>query len=260
MDIIVVDGTDAGRRLHVGPGARSIGRDAGNDLPLEDPAVSGRHAIVRAVDDRHVEITDLASTNGSWVGGRRIDGAAVVSVGETITIGTTQLVVETGLSTDDPDLLDDPVWADPTSAASTGLAPAAMPRVSDAGPVAGGDVSMAGGLVAGRDLVYHDGFRLRSRMRPEARRILHVGIGFTVGGVFVAFVAVIGMIVGLNRPGFDPFDDDGFSDDFELWTFLGLGAFGVGMLVAVIGVVMIVFSLLMRREKIPEAVPSPRAR
>ena len=49
----------------------SIGRDTANDIVLDDPMVSGFHAVI--VNDNGVlSITDLGSTNGTRVDGRRI--------------------------------------------------------------------------------------------------------------------------------------------------------------------------------------------
>jgi hypothetical protein len=58
----------------------SIGRDAGNDVVLDSPAVSARHAelsLARGV----WTLTDLDSINGSWVDGVRVVGSAALAPG-----------------------------------------------------------------------------------------------------------------------------------------------------------------------------------
>ena len=50
----------------------SIGRDAGNDVRLPEPAVSARHATIVQRGGR-VVVHDLKSSNGTWVNGSRID-------------------------------------------------------------------------------------------------------------------------------------------------------------------------------------------
>lgn len=50
----------------------SIGRDAGNDVRLPEPAVSARHATIVQRGGR-VVVHDLQSSNGTWVNGTRID-------------------------------------------------------------------------------------------------------------------------------------------------------------------------------------------
>lgn len=49
-----------------------IGRTANNGVVLPKPNVSKRHAVIQ-VKDGHVVVNDLKSTNGTWVGGRKID-------------------------------------------------------------------------------------------------------------------------------------------------------------------------------------------
>jgi hypothetical protein len=66
-----------------------IGRGAEADLRLADPGVSRRHASLRRDDDR-VVLTDLGSTNGTHVNGRRID-EVVLRDGDEITVGETAL-------------------------------------------------------------------------------------------------------------------------------------------------------------------------
>jgi two-component system response regulator HydG len=46
----------------------SIGRDKGNGLVIDEPAVSRQHCLVRAGEDRY-RIRDLASRNGTHVNG-----------------------------------------------------------------------------------------------------------------------------------------------------------------------------------------------
>ena len=52
--------------------AITIGRDARNDVVLDDPRVSRRHALLRKVGEAF-RIEDLGSTNGTYVNGERVD-------------------------------------------------------------------------------------------------------------------------------------------------------------------------------------------
>ncbi len=51
-----------------------LGRDRGVEIPLRDPSVSRRHALLRAGDDG-ITIEDAGSRGGVRIGGARVDGA-----------------------------------------------------------------------------------------------------------------------------------------------------------------------------------------
>ncbi|MGW6706640.1 FHA domain-containing protein [Streptomyces sp. NPDC054956] len=71
---------------HPGAGALRIGRDPGNGLRLSHETVSRAHAELRQRDGVWV-VTDLGSTNGTTVNGRRVTGSAVVRDGDQIGFG-----------------------------------------------------------------------------------------------------------------------------------------------------------------------------
>lgn len=71
----------------------SIGRVQGNDLLLPKGNVSKRHARIVFRDGRFI-VTDLKSTNGSYVNGHRIAQATIVREGDKIYIGDFILKVE----------------------------------------------------------------------------------------------------------------------------------------------------------------------
>ncbi len=62
----------------------SIGRRPGNDVQLNDLAVSGRHALFSAMHNTYIE--DLGSTNGTLVNGKKVK-KAIVKHGDVIQIG-----------------------------------------------------------------------------------------------------------------------------------------------------------------------------
>ena len=72
-----------------------IGREAGNDLVLEDSSkgVSRFHAEIRTRAGKYF-VADLKSRNGVWIGGRRIKDQAELSLGLPVTIGSYELVLE----------------------------------------------------------------------------------------------------------------------------------------------------------------------
>jgi Ca-activated chloride channel family protein len=64
----------------------NIGRIRGNDVLLENGSVSKHHARVICRDGR-VIVSDLQSTNGTFVNGRKLTGAAIVSPSDRVSIG-----------------------------------------------------------------------------------------------------------------------------------------------------------------------------
>lgn len=71
----------------------SIGRDAGNDLVLNDEAASARHSIV-SYSDGEWWIEDAGSTNGTVVNGTRIWQKERLHYGDEVTIGRIGLRLE----------------------------------------------------------------------------------------------------------------------------------------------------------------------
>jgi transcriptional regulator with GAF, ATPase, and Fis domain len=70
----------------------SIGTAVGQTLRLADSCVSGLHCTI-GITDQGLVVTDLGSTNGTFVGGHRVT-SAVISPGDPISIGETMLAVE----------------------------------------------------------------------------------------------------------------------------------------------------------------------
>ncbi|MDQ6745278.1 MAG: DUF3662 and FHA domain-containing protein [Actinomycetota bacterium] len=82
-----------GRRLVVGSAGVTIGRSRQSDIVLDDPNVSRQHAEIRPRGGSWV-LTDLGSTNGSSVNGRRIGGPEVLKPGDEVEIGTSVIRFE----------------------------------------------------------------------------------------------------------------------------------------------------------------------
>jgi predicted component of type VI protein secretion system len=83
--LVVVAGPAAGRRIDlVGP--VTIGRREG-EVVVEDPEISRRHCTIAPGPHDDVVITDLGSTNGTWINGTRIGGPTVVRQGDEVRLG-----------------------------------------------------------------------------------------------------------------------------------------------------------------------------
>ena len=74
-----------------------VGRALNSDIPVFDPTISRKHAEV-ALDDDGVHVTDLGSSNGTFLNGARID-AARLSPGDVITFGKVAFRLKESLGT-----------------------------------------------------------------------------------------------------------------------------------------------------------------
>ena len=79
--------------------ALTIGREEGNDIRFDDPAVSRNHAVIERHGGGFVA-RDLESRNGTWSGSQRISRVAIRE-GDSLTIGQARLVFKPGLSSRD---------------------------------------------------------------------------------------------------------------------------------------------------------------
>src|SRR5271155_4832818 len=73
----------------------NVGRVQGNDLMLPKGNVSKHHARLLFRDGRFI-VTDLKSTNGTYVNGRKIAQATIVREGDKIYIGDFVVRIEAG--------------------------------------------------------------------------------------------------------------------------------------------------------------------
>ena len=84
--LAVTEGTDKGKTYELGEqGVFSLGRSSENDFVLDDESVSRSHAKIEMKDGRYV-VHDLASANGTFVAGERVDVADMVD-GATLQLG-----------------------------------------------------------------------------------------------------------------------------------------------------------------------------
>ena len=103
--LTVFAGPEEGRRFTVAPGlpARVLaGTSPACDIPLTDRMVSRRHAAFELAGP-HLRVTDLDSTNGTFVQGLRV-GDALLRGGELVRLGETVLRAEALGATPGPEL------------------------------------------------------------------------------------------------------------------------------------------------------------
>ena len=127
----------------------SIGRKADNDIPIDNLAVSGKHALVITIlDDSFLE--DLGSTNGSYVNGKLIKKHAPLKDGDVIAIGKHEMKYVNELATADDDEFEKTMIIKPGSAsAAVAAAQAAEKAVASAAPPAAAASSPTAPAAAG---------------------------------------------------------------------------------------------------------------
>ena len=79
-----------GKRIVIGASGATMGRSRQCEVMVDDPNVSRQHAEVRPRGGSWV-VTDLGSTNGSRLNGRRLQEPTVLKPGDEIELGTTTL-------------------------------------------------------------------------------------------------------------------------------------------------------------------------
>ena len=96
--LAVLNGAHQGHLFSLYVQGTSIGRDAQNDIVLDDSAVSRQHAKLRfeegARKSKQFFVYDLASSNGTQVNGQKIVRKAL-NDGDRIRIGETEMVFKT---------------------------------------------------------------------------------------------------------------------------------------------------------------------
>ncbi len=76
-----------------------IGRDSSSGIAINDAEVSRKHARLNFQGGKYV-IEDLGSTNGTFVNGQRITGAAVLKSGDVVSLGEQIVLLYEALSSD----------------------------------------------------------------------------------------------------------------------------------------------------------------
>lgn len=84
--LVVVDGLEPGRRIPIGAAPVTVGRAAPSEVMLQDPEISRAHCRVERLAFDML-ITDLGSTNGTFIDGKRVQGAAKIANGGILRIG-----------------------------------------------------------------------------------------------------------------------------------------------------------------------------
>ncbi|MFA4895142.1 FHA domain-containing protein [Microbacterium sp.] len=87
--LVITSGPKAGLELPLGTDPMTIGRSSESGLVIRDDYTSSHHARLLLRGDTWA-IQDLDSTNGTYLGGKRISGAPVsIEIGDAVKVGAT---------------------------------------------------------------------------------------------------------------------------------------------------------------------------
>lgn len=116
----IESGERKGEQVPLAEGTLSVGRRPDAGLSLVDGSVSGKHAELRVTGAR-LEVVDLGSTNGTRVGGAKIE-SALLSHGDALQFGNVRLTVhDVEFASGDGPALEEPVLeGGPPAAAGAG--------------------------------------------------------------------------------------------------------------------------------------------
>ena len=93
-ELRVLEGPDVGLRVPLPFGRSLLGRADDTTVVLTDPRVSRRHAELDVRRGSEITVRDVGGTNGTWVGGARVDSSPRrLSEGDIVEIGSTRLQV-----------------------------------------------------------------------------------------------------------------------------------------------------------------------
>lgn len=88
IQLEIITGADAGRTSSFSKQEIIIGRQSGNDLNLNDQAVSGQHCMI-TVEGETAYVTDMKSSNGTFVNDRLVKAKVPLFPGDQIRVGAT---------------------------------------------------------------------------------------------------------------------------------------------------------------------------
>lgn len=80
-----------GNHLPVQGGVNVLGRDPSADIQIDDTTVSRKHAAI-TVGENSVTIEDLASKNGTFIDGVRLEGRTSLRDGQTFVLGDASII------------------------------------------------------------------------------------------------------------------------------------------------------------------------
>ena len=150
----------------------TIGRVSGNDIVLAKGNVSKRHSRL-ALRGTQIEVSDLKSTNGTYVNGRKISGPTLLGPNDRIYVGDFLIGIEGAEDTTASGGSSEELEAGGVAAAARSVPPPPPPRAAPGSPIGipadDDDDDNDGGELSGGEMQEDDDFGLAARP-PRATR------------------------------------------------------------------------------------------
>ncbi len=99
--LVMHSGPTPGKTFPLEGDVLTIGRDASNQIPINDAEISRKHSQLVLQGGKYV-LTDLGSTNGTFVNGQRVTGQHVLQPGEVISLGEQINLLFEAVTVNDP--------------------------------------------------------------------------------------------------------------------------------------------------------------
>jgi len=99
--LVMHSGPTPGKTFQLEGDVLTIGRDASNQIPINDAEISRKHSQLVLQGGKYV-LTDLGSTNGTFVNGQRVTSQHVLQPGEVISLGEQINLLFEAVTTSDP--------------------------------------------------------------------------------------------------------------------------------------------------------------
>lgn len=95
--LVMEQGPRTGQAFDLNKPVITLGREANNDIVIEDPQVSRHHARLTQQGGGYA-VEDLGSTNGTFINGHRVMGARPLNSGDTLGLGDTIVLKVMGIA------------------------------------------------------------------------------------------------------------------------------------------------------------------
>ena len=91
----VIRGRDNGQHFLLRGSSITIGRDTANQIQVHDTEVSRHHARIEIAEDKSFRLTDLGSSNGTFVNSRKVN-SEILRSGDRVQVGRTLMIFTGG--------------------------------------------------------------------------------------------------------------------------------------------------------------------